>query len=137
MKYLSFFAIFVLIFSGSCRERTTNVPYVPVDLWLNINEPQWFNLMVPSGWEYATGGSRGLIIYRNNLEEFTVLERHSPYNAEESCAVVVTDDNIIVEDPCSGSQWLIIDGSIVTGPTNFPLVMYDVTFDDPYLHISN
>jgi hypothetical protein len=130
----------VLLFSLSamnCRDRFTEVPYVPVDIWININEPQWFNITVPSGWEYVTGGSRGIILYRNNLEEFTALERHSPYEADQACAVIVKDDNITVEDPCSGSQWLIMDGTIMAGPTSQPLVTYDVTFNDPILHITN
>jgi len=137
MKIGSAILFLWIMVSTSCRERTTDVPYVQIDLWININEPQWFNLLVPSGWEYTTGGSRGMIIYRNNLEEFTVLERHSPYNAQDACAAIVTNDNVIVEDPCSNSQWLIIDGSVVTGPTTFPLVQYDATFTDPYLHIFN
>jgi hypothetical protein len=120
-----------------CRDRMAQVPDVPVDIVININEPVFFDLTVPTGWVYLTGGSRGIILYRLNLEDFVAIERHSPYESQDNCAVLVDDDGVIVSDPCSESSWLINDGSIVTGPTSFPLVTYDVTFNSPYIYITN
>jgi hypothetical protein len=121
----------------SCRDRITQVPDVPVEIVVNVNQPAFFDLTVPTGWVYLTGGSRGIILYRLNPETFVALERHSPYQAENNCAVAVSDDGVIVEDPCSESSWLITDGSVVNGPTTFPLTTYDVTFNDPFVYITN
>lgn len=130
--------IVLLITSLSCRDRRDSlVPYVPVNIVININEPLFFNLTVPTGWVYITGGSRGIIVYRISENEFIALERHSTYDPNSNCAVAVTDNNQIVQDPCSGSQWLITDGSVVKGPANRPLIDYDVSFQNPYLYINN
>jgi hypothetical protein len=120
-----------------CKDRITQVPDVPVEIVVNINQPAFFDLTVPTGWVYLTGGSRGIILYRLDPETFVALERHSPYQAENNCAAAVSDDGVIVQDPCSESSWLITDGSVVNGPTTFPLTTYDVSFNDPYVYITN
>jgi hypothetical protein len=133
---LVFFAL--LIITSGCRDRNTNrVPDVPVNIAINIYQPDFFNLTVPSGWVYITGGSRGIIVYRKSTNEFVALERHSPYEPQDNCAVVVNEDNVIVSDPCSDSQWLITDGTIVQGPTAFALETYRTSFSDPILYITN
>jgi nitrite reductase/ring-hydroxylating ferredoxin subunit len=128
---------FVIITSWGCRDRIAQVPDVPVDIVVNINQPAFFDLTVPTGWVYLTGGSRGIILYRLNTEEFIAFERHSPFEPENNCSVIVENDGVIISDPCSDSSWLITDGSIVTGPTSFPLVTYDVRFTNPYVYITN
>ncbi len=127
-----------LLFS-QCRDKnnTSQVPYVPVNITINVNQPDFFDLSVPSGWLYVTGGSRGIIIYRNSTDEFTAIERHSTYQVEQQCAVIVNEDGVIITDPCSSSQWLIQDGSLVNGPASFPLITYETTFQEPYLYITN
>ncbi len=128
----------LFIVTSGCRDRNTNrVPDVPVNIAINIYQPDFFNLTVPSGWVYITGGSRGIIVYRKSTTEFIALERHSPFQAQDNCAVVVNEDNVIVSDPCSDSQWLITDGTIVQGPTAFALETYQTSFSDPILYITN
>ncbi len=104
---------------------------------LNIQTVDYFSLSVPGGYAYVTGGSRGLIVYRKTQTEFVVLERHSAYKPEDNCAVVVMDDGVIIDDPCSDSQWLIMDGTIVNGPAAMPLRTYSSNYQDPYLYITN
>jgi nitrite reductase/ring-hydroxylating ferredoxin subunit len=110
---------------------------VDVNINININEPQFFDLSIPTGYAYVIGGSRGIIVYRLNENEFIALERHSPHNVEDNCQVFVKEDGLLIEDPCSGSQWLITDGSIVNGPTAFALRVYNTTFSAPILSIYN
>jgi hypothetical protein len=121
----------------SCRRDSGQVPMVPVNVQININQPDFFNLSVVTGWVYITGGSRGIIVYRKSQSEFVALERHSAYNPAEGCAVTVNSDGIIVSDPCSESQWLITDGSVLNGPAAAPLQSYRTDFQDPILYISN
>jgi hypothetical protein len=138
MSRFGFICLVILIINSGCRDRNTNrVPDVPVNIAINIYQPDFFNLTVPSGWVYITGGSRGIIVYRKSTTEFVALERHSPFQPEDNCAVAVDADNIIVSDPCSDSQWLITDGTIVQGPTAFALETYQTSFSDPILYITN
>lgn len=132
------FSLSILISCAGCRDRTiTRVPDVPVNIAININQPDFFNLSVPSGWVYITGGSRGIIVFRKTQDEFVALERHSPYQPQDNCAVTVNEDNVIISDPCSDSQWLIMDGTIVQGPTAQPLRTYRTSFENPILYITN
>jgi hypothetical protein len=138
MFRLRYWILFTLFAAAGCRDRNTNrVPDVPVNIAININQPDFFNLSVPSGWVYITGGSRGIIVFRKSMDEFVALERHSPYEPADNCAVTVNEDNVIVSDPCSDSQWLIMDGTIVQGPTAFALETYNTSFSNPILYITN
>ncbi len=137
MKKILYIAI-LFAFLPSCRDKNNyQIPYVPVNITININQPDFFNLTVPTGWVYVTGGSRGIIVYRRSESEFVAIERHSTYQVDQHCAVIVLEDGIILDDPCSDSQWIITDGSIANGPTNAPLVTYDTSFNSPYLTIAN
>lgn len=128
---------FAVFFSFGCRDRQAQIPLVDVNITINISEPQFFDLSVPTGHAYIVGGSQGIIIYRLNESEFVALERHSPVNPEDRCRVVVMEDGVLVEDPCSGARWLINDGSVVSGDTGFALRMYNTQFTNPILYIYN
>ena len=128
----------ILLLFSACRDRNRNrVPDVPVNIAINIYQPDFFNLTVPLGWVYVTGGSRGIIVYRKSETEFVALERHSPFQPEDNCAVTVNEDGTIITDPCSDSKWLISDGTIVQGPTAYPLVTYSTSYSNPILYITN
>lgn len=134
------YLVVIILLGTSCRDRRQQLlPEQSFSLFINTNEPDFFDLSVPSGWVYYNGSNVDLIIYRNNLEEFTALDARSTYQIEDNCKVEVTDDNVIIEDPCSGSTWLIMDGSVVSGPASQPLVAYSTDFNSVsgVLHIFN
>lgn len=127
----------VTVGADGCKKKNDQVPLVPVDFYINVNEPQAFDLSAVTGWMYVTGGSQGIIVYRNTTEEFSAYDRHAPINIEEECQVQVNEDNIIIQDPCSNSRWLIIDGSLIEGPAIQSLESYNTVFVDPVLHVYN
>jgi hypothetical protein len=140
MKKTMGFAIICLLLllpQSACNRESTVIPFVPVDITININNPAYFDLSIPAGWVYLTGGSRGILVYRNTMDEFTAYDRHSTYNIDEYCRVSVQDDNVSVKDECSDSQWLIIDGSVMQGPAFIPLQQYNTTYTAPILRIFN
>jgi Rieske Fe-S protein len=129
-----------LVAVPGCRDRRENIlPQSSFSIYININEPAFFDLTVPSGWIYYGGNTVDLIIYRNTMEEFTALDARSTHEIEEGCMVQVMEDNVIIEDPCSGSQWLLQDGSVINGPAAAPLIRYENTFNasSGVLHIFN
>lgn len=129
---LTFFSI------TSCQRQNNNIPLVIVDVYININNPSYFQLQAVGGWTYVTGGSKGLIVYRYSVDEFRVYDRHSTYLPENDCIVSVdTSDNLTIEDACSGSRWIITDGSVIQGPATFPLQGYQSSFDGQIIHIYN
>jgi len=137
LKNTLLIALFFLCTLPGCRDDNNIVPLVDVDFSININEPSFFNLTNITGWEYVTGGSRGILIYRNNLDQFTAFDRHSPFEVDQNCQVSVLEDNLTVADPCSESTWLILDGTILTGPTSWPLKQYSTQFNGSILRVFN
>lgn len=113
------------------------MPLVQVNFTVNINEPSFFDLTGITGWVYVSGGSNGILIYRNNVDQFTAYDRHAPYNVNERCRVSVLDDGITVKDECSESSWLLLDGSIISGPTIQPLKQYSTQFSGSILRVYN
>jgi hypothetical protein len=137
-KMRPYLILILIAFVGcKCRDNNSTVPYVSVNITINVNQPDFFALTVPTGWVYVTGGSRGIIIYRKSATEFLALERHSTYLPENNCSVAVESDGVIIKDPCSDSKWLIQDGSVINGPASRNLLDYDTNFNDPYLSIIN
>ncbi len=127
----------MLGFTGCRRDDNSIVPLVAVDFSININSASFFELTNITGWVYTTGGSRGIIIYRNNIDQFTAFDRHSPYNVNQGCRVEVLEDNITIKDECSESTWLILDGSVISGPAAQPLKQYNTQFNGSILRVFN
>jgi hypothetical protein len=136
-KLVILIAVFLLAGCKGCRENNSVVPLVSVDFSVNINNASYFELTNITGWVYVTGGSRGIIIYRNNIDQFTAFDRHAPYNAEEGCRVFVLEDDITLKDECSESSWLILDGRLISGPAEQPLKQYSTQFSGSTLRVYN
>lgn len=137
-----FFLLFICVFGiefNSCKKSDGGViPIVPVDIYIYTTDPLFFNLQVPGGWEYITGGSRGILVYRSSNSDFAAYDRHCPYQPENSCGqVAVNSTNITAVDSCCGSQFSIVDGSIQKGPASRPLQTYQTSFDGTVLRIFN
>jgi len=137
MKKLGLLIITAAVVFGCKKQDSSGIPLVPVDIYLYANNPVMIDVSVPGGWEYITGGSRGIIIYRYTPDQFVAFDRHSPYMPENGCKTMVDSTNIQVSDPCSESMWLIVDGSVLNGPAGLPLKQYQTTFDGNQLHIFN
>jgi hypothetical protein len=122
---------------SGCRDTPGVIPYVDVNIDLNLALPAYNSLNFPGNWLYISGGSRGLIVYRYTLDEFVVLDRHATFDVGAGCQCTLSEDGYTILDPCSDSQWYIFDGSIIQGPTTAPLERYTTTWIPPVLSIQN
>ncbi len=129
--------LFLLCLTLSCENENYNFPQVDVNLYLYINNPEFFNVESPGGWMYLNGGVGGILIYRKNLDEFIAYDRASTFNPTSECQVSVENDNISIKDPCSDSKFLITDGSVIQGPANQPLKRYNTIYSGNNLSIFN
>ena len=120
-----------------CNEQQQYIPYVPVDFSVNVNLPAYIDLSVPSGHALVSVGSQGIVLYRYTLDQFVALDRHSTADIPANCQIEVAEDGLILTDPCSDSEWLIIDGSIVSGSAIYPLHRYGTQWDPPILRVYN
>ncbi len=132
------FLVLISIFLYSCdKDEKGKIPEVDVDIYININKPSYSDLQTTGGWVYVTGGSKGIIVYRRSSNEFMAYDRHCTYRPEKNCgrAQVDSSDIKIHCRPCSGSEYSIMDGSVVKGPATQPLKRYGTSFDGDVLHI--
>ena len=68
----------------SCTDRSQMLTAVSFSINVNIFEPAFFDLTVPTGWVYYDGNTVDLIIYRNDLDVFSVYDARSTYNPDSS-----------------------------------------------------
>lgn len=130
---------FVGGYTTSCKKDTRDVvPYVYVNIYIYTTDPEFVNLNAVGGWVYITGGSRGIVVYRNSIDEFMAYDRHCTYEPSNSCArIEVEQSNITAVDSCCGSKFILTDGSVINEPASIPLNQYQAKLEGNTLHIFN
>lgn len=139
-SYITIAFIFTLLIGFiQCQDNeSNNIPLVEVFIDININDPAYINLKNVGGWEYITGGSRGLIVYRISQDQFNVFDRHCTFQPSNTCALVSVDaTNFTASDQCCGSSFLLENGSVSRPPATLPLKSYNTSFDGTTLSIRN
>jgi len=142
-KALYFSLFLMLMWTGCQKEAYTPLPFVEVNIQIFPNSTQYFNLNSIGGFEYLTANSpsRGIIVYRINQEEFVAFERTCPHDPDACCTeagcarLVVEENSFMISDSCCGSLYLILDGSNISGPSQYPLKQYHTSYDGTTLHI--
>ncbi len=122
----------VALLSECDKDMKHPVPDVHVDFRIDLQITYKLNTI--GGWEYFTGGYRGIVIYRASEDEFSAFDRACTHNIYNS--IVVNDPPIAECEEC-GSSYLLIDGSVVNGPAKHQLKQYRTILDYPYLYVRN
>lgn len=105
--------LLVVVLFFSCEKNDTNdiLPDVFVDETINLNLPQYINLQTPSGFAYANGGIKGIVIQNTGIGNppYKAFDRACPNN---DCATPMNfDGSLKLKCPCDNSEYSIIDGS--------------------------
>lgn len=120
----------------SCRNDKHPVPYVHVDFLIDINSTFYNELTSVGGWVYVTGGYKGIVIYRLSMDQFLAYDRSCTYDPSNPCErVVMEPSGLALVDSCCGSRFLILDGSVISGPAKFGLRAYQTHFDGRFLRV--
>jgi hypothetical protein len=151
MFFIKGMAIITLcLFVISCeKDNGGRLPLPPMNLTIDPNSTIYQEINVVGGWMYlgvedgADYPSRGVIVYRLSTDQFMAYERTPPFKPDSCCNVnktVCTSllvDNYFpfVMDTCTGSKYLILDGSVVSGPSNMSLSMYVTEYYGDLLYI--
>ena len=145
-----FLIAIMAMFAFSACDKNDQPPiqtgYVNITIYPNSTE--YLELNNVGGWVYlyANEPSRGILVYRLSIDEFKAFERTPTYKPDSCCVygpelkcsrILVDESGIIAVDTCSGSEYLMIDGSVISGPAVYPLVQYQTAFDGDLLHIYN
>lgn len=137
LKYLFLFPLILLL--CTCKREHQYVPNVYVDLTIYVNDAHNIALQIVDGWKYFDGGNRGVVVYRKSQNEFVAYERTCPFKPEESNSMVAVDttNNIILKDVSCTAQFLLSDGSPISGPAVIPLKQFRCIFDGTVLRVTN
>lgn len=132
------FAI-IILFVYSCKKQNKNpIPETYVSFYMNISSTIYLNLASVGGWENITGGYKGIVVYRKSSDEFMAFERACPYDWDiDSGYVSVDPSGLVLKCKSCNSGFLILDGSIIEGPTTLSLKQYKTEFDGQTLHVYN
>jgi len=130
--------LFTVVSLFGCRNKYTGIPNVNVNLYINLQDPQYQSLSGLGSWAYLNGGSKGIIIFNLDNENYLAYERHCPYDPENSCAKIVVDDtDLFAEDTCCTTKYQLIDGQAISGPGGLPLKAYNTSFDGNIIRVWN
>lgn len=129
--------LFSLLVITSCKndENEDLIPYVTVNFTIYPNTIDF----IPIGqYEYFTGGYKGIIIYRPQEDEFMAYERACPYDPlTEGARVTVDGSGLIAIDTVCGSQFTLLDGSPIEGPSKIALKQYRTSYNGDALYVYN
>jgi hypothetical protein len=127
---VALFSAAILLPAGCSKSTDNPVPSVYVDFTIYLSQPSNASLNAVGGWNYYTGGARGIIVYRLNIDTFMAFDRNCTYNPNLASAVVSVDSSgLMASDASCGSRFVLIDGSVSQGPATIGLRQYHADFD--------
>jgi nitrite reductase/ring-hydroxylating ferredoxin subunit len=131
--------LFVFLFPQCKKEKQQNeIPYIAVNIAINPNSTEFIRLNTVNGWEYLTGGYRGIIVFRASTNGFMAFERACPYDWNlTSTRIVVDSSGITTRCPSCSSKFILTDGSPFSGPSAYPMKQYQTSFNGVTLYIYN
>lgn len=141
--------LIILSFVFSCKKKKNAAIINPNQVNTNVNvyiyktSGEFFPLLTAGGWIYKAGGAGGLFIYRIAQNEtngdFVVFERNCPHEGGTNTNAIVKmqSDNMSLKDTLCGSKFNSINGTVLNGPSAYPLKAYNYTYDGTVLHIYN
>ncbi len=127
----------LVLLSTKCDTGGYRIPYVRVDLHLNIIS-ELGNPALNSS-TMVNGGVNGLIVYREDIGNFQVYDRTCTLYPEHNKAVEPDEDfDGVFTCPECKSKFLLLSGADpLEGPATFPLHEYYSVVEGDLLHVYN
>lgn len=138
IKFQAIVCIVMFLCIAGCQndEFYDPVPYVLVDVTINLNNQQFAPLRLNKGHVNILGGSRGIIIYRESASSYKAFERHSPHRSLEICAIVdVHPSDLYMTEACDGLSF-DFNGNPLDGAP-YQLRQYNTQLAGDFLYISS
>jgi len=150
-------SVFVLLLGNtSCNKDhiNPNIPQVNIYYRIEPNSTIYLDLNTVGGWLYLDEmpgivvpyPSRGIIVYREDVDSFKAYERQPPNNPFECCdadnknlcsKLIVGPNFPFAKDTCNDNMYLLQDGSLFSGVGQYSLIQYRTFYDGVTLTISN
>ena len=138
LKYV-YLLIFGILILQACDDQSIEdgIPIVIVNETINLNNYQYQSLNLIGGFAYLNAGVRGIIIYRQSLDEYIAIERNCTFQPLDKCADVSVDKStLFLIDSCCSSTF-DFNGFPTGGPATLPLRRYNTILNENLLTITN
>ncbi|MEX0981663.1 MAG: hypothetical protein WD577_00800 [Bacteroidales bacterium] len=134
---IMFLIVPLVILSTKCDTGGYRIPYVYVNLHLNIISE--LGNPAPNSSTLVNGGVNGLIVYREDYGLFHVYDRTCTLYPEHNEAVEAdTSFSGVFTCPECKSKYLLLNGADpLEGPATFPLHEYYSVVEGDLLHVYN
>jgi hypothetical protein len=136
LRIIPIFIIWALV---SCKPvlDDSEVPYVNVNIEINLNDIDNVALKQIGGFIYIEGGVRGIILRRESQDVYRAFDRNCTFQPDDECAVVeMHSTGFYIEDTCCASTF-DLSGFPTGGPAEYPLREYGVAVAGDFLYIYN
>lgn len=125
---------------GSCGSSSSVEPAIPsaiVNDVINLSTQEAAALRFDKGYVYRNGGVRGIVVVRQNAQQYLAFERNCPYQPYDACAKVSMDrSGFFLVDSCCTSRF-DLNGQLTSGPSRRPLRQYTISLNGNLLYITN
>ncbi len=130
-------ALFICSCAPNVQNQDDVIPYKIVNIQLDLLDIRYPGIRNDNGTALIDGGVKGIIVYRENAQNYRAFERNSPYQSSKPCAVLTIDPSgFYIKDTCSKSTF-DFTGQPVAGPARKPLLQYKTAVNQNILYISN
>jgi hypothetical protein len=113
------------------------IPLAVVNEILPLSNQQFAPLRFDNGYVYLNAGVRGIVVVRQNAQQYLAFERNCPYQPYDACAKVSVDrSGFFMVDSCCTSRF-DLRGQVTSGPARRPLRQYITALSGNVLSITN
>jgi nitrite reductase/ring-hydroxylating ferredoxin subunit len=128
----SYLILLMAIVCLSCGKNNDPIPDVAVYIQGSLLSPQFSALRGVGIAINISGGVAGIVVYHRADGAYVAYDRCSSYQPEKRCAVNIDSGDLTVTDPCSGSVFLLYDGTPSKKPATQSLKAYNVYVDSGF-----
>ncbi len=138
---LLFFLLTKMVSLQSCK-RSNHPVDGNANIWIdNVNyDPEYRSLTAVFGAMNFTGGVGGVLVLRvqasEGIDDFVAFDRACPYEASPDCKVKWDkNDPFYANCLCCKSKFNLINNSVESGPSEYPLYMYTCDYVGGNIHV--
>jgi len=141
-KIKIFLTSFLIVFSSAtCKKDSFKFPYVSINanigIYSDLGDLGTGSVKVFPKERF--GGVGGLIIYRDNNDDYFVYDAACTHDYFDDCVLEISPDflELMICPCCSSSFLLSSEGSVFNGPAEYPLIEYQAFVDESVLRVFN
>jgi hypothetical protein len=120
------YILILLFFFSTCNTKDDYIQDVPVNIYVDLNLPQYSDLDVSGNSIFIEGGVEGIIIYHGIGSDYKVYDRNCSYEPSLSCSKIDSINATLAYCSCCTSVFLLDQGGISANPPALsPLKVYN------------